>query len=568
MAANWLTQRWDTLFPALAQAATEAEVKAICQAEIDAWRARKGMKKENSLRNPMNDTRNEIKRRLAGERQMWALTYLAFSEAWYRQHNAPSRAGLEDRLEHQQLLKDPDAIVSKAIALLSSEQWPDLVVALGVLTGRRPGEALKTAMFELKTMYSVIFSGQLKRRDEPLPPYEIPTLCEARAVIDALARLRAMLDTTGMDVTDATRKYSPLVQEAANKHFATLIPARYGKDGLYGHLFRSVYPRIAVFWYCPPTIADMHFMATIQGHTQYFEQETEEARRSYASNAHYSDYKIADAQGNIDGRQGLKLGAKGVELLEVFKPKPRRKEPMSTDTQTQDQAEQTPVKEGKNVPVTVDRPTFNRVQALRSAKSHRTYSETLNLLLDIYEQGGQPISAGELTPERIVPAETASMVREALTEGEDFRAFLISALTKEAKFREGLGRRHEGKDFAKLTLAQLAKTRDPRATNERIRRAVAAIAAYNDDPARAATERWYLNATTIHKLVGGRFPIIGAYIKEHQEEIAALNDKHDLNERYNSKPYYVDSVVTVPDEPPDAAPEQEAEQPETATMTE
>src|SRR5258708_25900718 len=48
---------------------------------------------------------------------------------------------------------------------------------------------------------------------------------------------------------------------------------------------------------------------------------SEEELRNYATSAHYFDYKIADRQGNIDGRQGVRLGAAGVELLEVFKPK-------------------------------------------------------------------------------------------------------------------------------------------------------------------------------------------------------------------------------------------------------
>lgn len=594
-AAKWLLERWSEFFPALEQATTEAEVKAICEAEIAAWRARPEIKSESTLRNPMTLTRKEIEKRLTGDRQVWALTHMAFSRGWYIQHNAPSQANLSDRLENQQFLKSPDAIVAKGDALLDSDYWPDVVVGLLVCTGRRPIEIYLFGSFEYKTEYSVMFEGQAKRRGDPLPPYEIPTLCKAHRAIDALARVRAQLDTADLDADAITRKYGPLVREAANRHFADLVPARQSSkkkddEGLTGQLFRAVYPRIAVFWYAPTSKDDRHYMAIIQGHRKHWEElQTEEDRVSYASGAHYSDYKIADAQGNIDGRQGLKLGTKGVELLEVFKPKPRKEKAMTIETTT-DQAPAKP--EGRNYPVSVDKPTFNRVQALRAAKSQHSYTETVTMLLDTYEQGGQaaPFSIGEVIRSLLAKdegykklsqdaetAEAAALLNKLLADRDKFQALLIDALVKEAKFRVGLEKRHAGKDFTKMTLTALKGTRDQGATNERIHRAILRIAWYNDAPGRAQAERWYLNATSVNRLVGGRYPIIGAYIKEHQAEIDALNNKHELTDRYNNKPYHIEDVITVPDNAPDfwadqpqpeATAEQEPEQPETATATE
>jgi len=402
-----------------------------------------------------------------------------------------------------------------------------------------------------------------------------------------LAKVRAQLDTTGLDGDAITRRYSPLIKQAANRHFSDLVPARYSErekktdpdKGLYGQLFRAVYPRIAVFWHCPPTTDDRHFMAIIQGHRKHWEElETEEERISYASGAHYIDYKIADAQGNIDGRQGLRLGLKGVELLEELKPKPRKEKAMSTDTQAQEQT-QPNVKEGKNRPITVDFPTFSREMALKARLGHHTHAQTINLLIDAYEQGGQaaPFSIGESI--RLLLAkdegykklsqdaetkEAAALLDELLADRENFQDLLLDALVKEAKFRVGLEKRHAGKDFTKLTIKQLKGTRDQGATNERIRRAILRIAWYNDAPGRAQTERWFLNATSVNRLVGGRYPIIGKYIEAHQAEVDAANKKHDLSERYNSKPYHIEAVITVPDEPP---PWTNA-QPETAEATE
>jgi hypothetical protein len=590
MAAKWLLERWSKFFLALEQATTEAEVKAICEAEIAAWKARPEIKSESTLRNAMTLTHKEIERRLTGDRQAWALTHMAFSRGWYIQHSASSQANLSERLEHQQLLKNPDAIVAKGDELLDSDYWPDVFVALLLMTGRRPIELYLFGDFEYCTEYSVKFSGQAKRRGDPLPAYEIPTLCRAQRVIDSLARIRPQIDTTDPDTYAITRKYSPLIRDAANRHFSDLVPARPSAkkkktgppdEGLYGQLFRAVYPRIAVFWYAPPTIDDRHFMAVIQGHRKHFEElETEEERISYSSGAHYSDYKIADAQGNIDGRQGLKLGSKGVELLEVFKPKSRRKEPMTTPTTDQAQEQAQAVKpEGRNVPVTVDRPTFNRVQALKTAKTHRTYSETVNLLLDSYEGGvTAPFSLSSAIRQLLASdeeykkfsqeeetAEAVALLDELLADQEKYKELLVNALVKEAKFQVGLAARHAGKDFTQMTIKQLKGTRDKGATNERIRRAVLAIAAYNDAPGRAQAERWYLNATSVNRLVGGRYPIIGAYIKAHQSEIDALNDKHKLTDRYNNKPDHIEDFITVPDAPP---PWTDQQQPETAATAE
>ncbi len=90
---------------------------------------------------------------------------------------------------------------------------------------------------------------------------------------------------------------------------------------LYTHLFRSVYAAIATHWYCPPRIADIEFKAAIQGHFSILDETNPERRRTLISTRHYSDYKMGDGKGNIDGRQGIKLGQLGIEVIDMFKEK-------------------------------------------------------------------------------------------------------------------------------------------------------------------------------------------------------------------------------------------------------
>ena len=85
------------------------------------------------------------------------------------------------------------------------------------------------------------------------------------------------------------------------------------------HLFRAVYATLSVYFYCPQHINSTLFKAEIQGHRMVADASTKRALRSYSASRHYNDYYVADSNGNVDGRQGVRLGGPGVQLLEVFK---------------------------------------------------------------------------------------------------------------------------------------------------------------------------------------------------------------------------------------------------------
>lgn len=545
MATKWLVNRWEGFFLALESATTEAEVEAFCIAEIAAWRGRNGIKSESSLRVPLTDTRNEMKRRLQGERLEWALKHLNFAEEKWNELNGKGQAAFVARLENTPLITDPDAIVKKATELLSSKEWAEVAIGITVNTGRRLTEVLKTAEFGPKSEYSVMFSGQLKRRDrgeeEPVT-FEIPTLAPAGLVLNALVRLRDGVGTDDMDNREVSRRYGPAVREAANHHFAGLVPLREGKDDLYTHLMRSIYARLAVYYYCPPRVADIHFMAMILGHSRLLDAASENEQLNYASSAHYFDYKVVDQQGAM--RQGVRLGWPGVELLEVLKPKEM---PVPEVAVVVQDVETEGKRKSGNRPITVLEESFNRVAALRKHLGHRTYNDTIALLLDTYERGAQvPFDQATLTPERLAP-DVAPLIHESMTASndQDFQAFLVEALQKEARFRLAMKARHADTDFSKIATSKLIDIKHTDAAKERIRRAVAAIAAHNEHS--QPLERWYINATILQKLVGARFSLIAEFMGGHQAEIDAINAKYGLTPAYNRKPVSIKSVVTVPE---------------------
>ena len=96
---------------------------------------------------------------------------------------------------------------------------------------------LKTKL-EPKTEFSILFSGQLAA-------FEIP----ASTVLDAWKRLKFMLGSEQLDPQSIHQRFSRQCKEAANRHFADLVPPRMGEDDLYMHLFRAVYATLAVHYY-------------------------------------------------------------------------------------------------------------------------------------------------------------------------------------------------------------------------------------------------------------------------------------------------------------------------------
>ena len=277
----------------------------------------RGLVEPTQQKDYLSDVRNAIK---VLDPNHPALEFVDFDkETWIEINNRNS-----DRIAQRKtkFLSNPDAIVRRATTLLNSYQWSEIVAGLAVVSGRRLTEVIKTAQFEYRSKYSVIFTGAIKRRDEPVEcVFEIPTLCEAQLVIDAIASLRTQLGEEIYDLSkrQVSKRYSKAVKTKCDFYFRDLVPPREDKDSLYAHLFKAVYSTIAAYWYCPPTVPEIEYRAAIQGHYQILNEKNPILRRSIAAGRNYFDYKIADGSGNIDGRLGLKLGLPDVEIVEEFK---------------------------------------------------------------------------------------------------------------------------------------------------------------------------------------------------------------------------------------------------------
>ena len=274
--------------------------------------------------------RNALKARLP-ENHI-ALQTMTFSTQEWIQVNRASMQRTAEQNQEQRIL-DPgtvNALVTRATNLLLSREWSDIAAGLALLTGRRATEVLKTGAFAPKTTFSVTFKGALKRKGEMQElSFEIPTLCAAGDVLVAWKKLRKIKPTKHLSI-DQCNQFSNPVAVACDRHFSELVHPPAGRDTLYTHLFRKIYATIATYFYCPPAVDEAEYRAHIQGHFSGHEDLTLAERRSIASDRHYRSYSIQDEYGN--SQKGTRLGWRGVEVLEEFKPTSngaRAKEPIS-----------------------------------------------------------------------------------------------------------------------------------------------------------------------------------------------------------------------------------------------
>jgi hypothetical protein len=93
--------------------------------------------------------------------------------------------------------------------------------------------------------------------------------------------------------------------------------------------------------------------------------------------------------------------------------------------------------------------------------------------------------------------------------------------------------------------------RHPEASAERIRRAFLAIKHHNTNVATEKTDRWYINANSIHGLVGGRFATVTPWCEAHADEIESHNQMYELSVGDNRKAVKIAEVITLPEQPQD-----------------
>jgi hypothetical protein len=444
---------------------------------------------------------------------------------------------------------------------------------------------MKTGVFAVKTPSSVWFEGQVKGRGREQERYEIPTLVRAFLVVDAVQRLRGLVDCQDLEIEQVSQKYGKAVNEAVARSYGDLEELiRATREKVSVHHFRGMYARIACFWYAPPSVADITYMAEIQGHRFIVEPRVEpgtssaaveQMRHHYASHANDADYKIADKDGNIDGRQGVRLTQPGVTVLEKFQQEYEawmakvRPEPVPSVVGVR-KGRKKAVKEHKSryssFKPTIDTRAWG--DDLREGMQRRLGravkdDELLLRTFAAYHQQevmvGGPGGAGgsvqrqadvALSLEQLqLSAEQQTLLREGMahTGAADLLSYLLAAGEREARNLRTQARRHDRERYAALPTSKLAGMKEPGAGTERYRRAVQTLMAWNTT--HRPLERWYITPLSIQKLVGGRKEAMNAYLDAHRDEITAHHETLEIKASYNRKAEPITEMITIAEDP-------------------
>jgi uncharacterized protein (DUF1778 family) len=590
----YILDRWHQELEPVLITVTEAqtpELEALWERTLQWLKEERGLKGD-SLRKPITQIRNLIRTLPVTAENLWrdarskksehvALHIFNIAEDEWVRMNARSALTLQERLEHQQFLDQAtvvDAIVHRGLLLVQSQDWAEVVVGLALGSGRRFWELVKTGTFREVSPYVVEFRGQVKGRSREDEAFEIPTLYRAFLLVDAIGRLRHLMDWDELidEYSPKYQKYNKVVNEMVVQQFSELISVRPTREQLSLHVLRTIFARIATYWYGPPEVADITYMAQIQGHRHILDpdvipgetpEDIRDKQLNYAANANYFDYKIgrklADGSYQPVGDQGIKLGQPGVTRLRAFPvatPTEVLVGPGETQSKRKGKAKK-PESASEWAPVTVRRHSraWYRELSQGAKASGSRQSEIddafLRTLLTQYVVSGQ-VEAAVSVPSPLsldlieMPEHTRDLFRQAMamSGATDLLSFLLAAAEPEAQRLLHQEQRHTARSYETVATKAL-DTRDPGARQELYRRAVFSIMAYNQE--HQLSERWYLSDRALQSLAGGRKDFIKQYKETHAEEIEAHHRALSIQEGFNRKPGkpQIQDLIAIPNEP-------------------
>ena len=143
--------------------------------------------------------------------------------------NAKYKETQRQRQEEYKLI-NAEEYIKIAEKLLQSKNHHELILGLCALTGRRQMEVVK-GKFEINDEYSVLFTGQVKKRKIDNTVYIIPILSASPGIIDAHKRLKIAITTAGINYkTDSNKSINNrLFTSAKTSNLKQII-------------FQSIYP--------------------------------------------------------------------------------------------------------------------------------------------------------------------------------------------------------------------------------------------------------------------------------------------------------------------------------------
>jgi integrase len=432
---------------------------------IKAWSESQELTDMNSY--PQNTKEGVITQHLA-------LLYMNYP----REHNQINNETKQERKNEQrrnlESINCVDQYQTKIDELLASTDHRELVAGLIAATGRRPSEIYKTAEFKQVGQFEVMFTGQAKTRGEEREAYPTYSLVESAKVIDALAKLRRMPEIKELrrqTLAEVDSGKNNKMNAAVKQHFSPLINPPHGEAELSAKNLRASYAAIAIYLFCPWKMSTNLFIKERLGHT------------SDATATAYEDYQITDQQG-----KPLTRGAWVGRLNETME---------------------------KPMEATIVQPRIRMTEAAKNVLDNQEflpYADQVSRMEELIRlaQIGKQFEEGKLVKEVITVIEKP--VEKIIEVPVETSAKPVLPEVKE----EVTIPRQTKKNPSEMSNDELFGSHTPNTGDEKIRRAIAAIKAYNERQGGNKSAMWAINTSSLKALTNCRTAVVEKYLESEQ----------------------------------------------------
>jgi len=407
-------------------------------------------------------------------RQHIALKWMNYSSEFHQARQAPTEAKTKAQ-RRARVAFTPAPVVEAAVAALTSEDYREVAAGIILLSGRRPTEILKTGEFSQVNRYQVAFSGQLKRRGSA-ETYEIYCLCRSHRLIDAFTRFRRTANIQALQEEENTAvdsKLNATINQAVRQVFADVLPAPLGNEQLSATNLRAAYVNIAYHLFGRERESIGSFAEDFLGH------------QNVGSAANYEDYYCVDAQG-----RALAVGVLRNEL----------------------EAEPKQPKADKRTTIHVDGLLKQRFEDFGSGTHKEKIGQLLNAADRVVVLERQLHSANQ----------RLGLAKQHIELLQEQKAEQQSAVVQ--KNKPAPAHTPIPDDWTEMSNAELNGSRLPGSADEKIRRSIEAIQAFNAGLERE--DHWAITPTVVKKLSGSNANRVSDYLERHSETAQML-------ERYN-----------------------------------
>ncbi|MFP5275269.1 protelomerase family protein [Coleofasciculus sp.] len=476
-------------------------------------------------------------------------------------NNALHGEALEYKHSNVAYIDNPDAIIAKGRELLELAitshrkgdfcNYRDLGASLCLLAGLRPVEALRDAVLEPKSKFTVIMvQGQAKTRGEERV-YEMPTLIEADKVLEGYSILRSIFDASDLNDNEI-QSYKNGVRDHVIMHFKDLVPTLQrlnGEKQVNTQRLRAVYDAIATFYYCPAKVKDFVFVKAINGH------KSQKGRSDAAM--HYLDYQMADnvvAQYN-GKRQGVKLREPGVKVLDKF----------------QDEVEPIRVPENdKIVQMRVYQGDRTRLASFSETLNAPNQKDTLSIVLKLADITLRLAQQLEVEPQYVEttisqrlqehqessPAVEPDLQSRSEETSETVPVDAITQLT--AALNRLTDHLEQPAPAAKTSKPQPQeaptfpssaqrepKQRSSEVSEAYVNRAIDAIMDFNNDPHHPQPDKWFIGVSPLKKITKRNQALIERVLQQREADLNQHHAQHQLTPTHNSKGRFAPKIEEV-----------------------